>query len=473
MQALCLRVLLIVAFCWSGAAISGCAEQKSLTRLGALPRAAALKDLPLCGSNIKPRNWAVSVGIDQYKDPGIPTLGGAAHDAWVMHHFFASPHGANVPIDRRMILLNHQATRANFEFALGRFLARACPQDTIYVYFAGHGAPEPDRPDDAFLFTHDTQLGNLVGTSLSMRQLPEFLKWRAGRVGKMVMLLDACHSGSINFPKKRGVTLSDNTQLSQPSYLSSLSASGSKGLGSAQSAKKSQEIARANAVFSQLKNLNKSQPQWSVLTAASSSQVAGELADNSQCPYTVAGYKGGLFTCSILEGIRGGADKDKNTKMKLSELHQFVEDRVSSQTRGSQTPQWLGSDIELPTLTQPLKIPQIPSELLRPPTRDTSALTWTGFWTTSAAAASTLVLSAMTYQHWNQMNTYYNDGRVTVSDSRYQESRENVTDHVSRLKWAGLVTSGLLLGTTTSYLVDKYSVPDTQERHWFTITPLQ
>lgn len=464
-SSLCWLSLLLILLC-------GCGAPKTFSRLGAPPQLAALEGLPICGSNLQPRSWSVSVGVDRYLDERIPTLSGAAHDAWVMHHFFASPEGGGVPAERRMILLNHQATRAHIEFALGRFLARACPQDTIYVYFAGHGAPEPGRPDDAFLFMHDTRLDNLVGTSLSMRQLPQFLKWRAGEVGKLVLLLDACHSGSINFPNQRGVVIDTEVKLSAtldtPSSAQPSSDSRAKAL---KTLSKQRENERADAIFKQLKGLNKAEPQWSVLTASSSSQVAGERSDALQCPYTAAGYQGGLFTCALLEGLRGGADPDRDRDLKLSELHSFVEARVSKLSEGAQTPQWLGSDLKIPLLQRPLTIPRIPPELLAPPKREASALTWTGVWGTAAATTATLVFSALTLRAWNQTQIYHNDGRVTVSAERYQSAEADYVNSLTPLNWSALSTGVLLLGTTASYLVDRHQAPSAPERDWFTIHP--
>ena len=442
---------------------SACSQQKTYTRFSALPSASSLMSLPLCNPLGPPRSWSVSVGIDQYRDPGIPKLHGASHDAWVMHHFFSSPEGGKVPIERRILLLNHKATRANFEFALGRFLAKACPQDTIYIYFAGHGAPEPDRPDDAFLFTYDTDLNNLVGTSLSMRQLPEFLKWRAGDVGHLVMLLDACHSGQINFPKKRGVRLATTQTFrtvpnQQPTPQEAVD--------------KKARFKRAQSVYKQIQNLNKEQPKWSVITATSSTQLASEFSDVSQCPYTTVGYKGGLFTCTLIEGLRGHADQNKDGETSLSELHSFVEDRVNKLSNGNQTPQWLGSDIKLPLLKSDLQVPIIPKTLLYPPSKDASTLTKTLAWSSAASVLASLGLSAVTYQRWDQVNTYNNAGRATVSASQYEAAEDDYRDSLNPLFWSSITTGVLLTAASSSYMVDKYYQPSYDEKSWFTIRSL-
>ena len=442
----------------------GCAEQLVHKRFSAVPTANSISALPSCSSSSPAKAWSVAVGVDEYKDSRIPKLDGASHDAWVMHHYFISPQGGAVPLSQSMLLLNHKATRANFEFALGRFLARACPQDTIYIYFAGHGAPEPDRPDDAFLFTYDTLLDNLVGTSLSMRQLPEFLKWRAGEVGNLVMLLDACHSGQINFPNKRGISLPSTTSGKEASITLS-SAKSTK-------AQKEDEQRRVEALFSQIKKLNRAQPKWSVLTAASSTQLAGESGDQEQCPYASSGYKGGLFTCSLIEGLKGKADQDKDYKTKLSELHSFVENRVESLTQGAQSPQWLGSDSELPTLRGKLNIPILPLDLLRPPSHKTSKLTKSLLLGLGLSVISTIGFSTSNYLAWNQLNTFNNDGRATVSIDRYEEAERAYLSSQSPLMWSAITTGALLLLTGGSYAIDRYHRPTYTQTTWFSVRGL-
>ena len=443
----------------------GCAEQRIHTRFSAVPTSKSISALPPCSDRSLPKSWSVSVGVDQYEDARIPTLEGASHDAWIMHHYFTSKSGGAVPLSQSILLLNHKATRANFEFSLGRFLARACPQDTIYIYFAGHGAPEPDRPDDAFLFTYDTLLDNLVGTSLSMRQLPEFLKWRAGEVGNLVMLLDACHSGQINFPNKRGINFSASGEKGEEEIALSPSVD--------TEAQKEANRRRAAAVFTQIKQLNRAQPKWSVLTAASSTQLAGESGDKEQCPYASSGYKGGLFTCSLIEGLKGKADKDQNYKTSLSELHSFVEKRVESLTGGAQSPQWLGSDSQLPTLRGELNIPELPADLLRPPSRETSVLTKSLLWGAGLSAIGTVALSASSYLAWDELNTFNNNGRATVSADRYAEAEKSYQRSQTPLMWSAIATSTLLLLSGGSYLFDQYYQPSYNEKTWFSVRGLQ
>ena len=113
----------------------------------------------------KLKRWGVVVGINNYQSPQITDLDGAAIDAWAMYHYLTSPSGAQIPISQVKLLINEQATRAQVEGAIGNL--KACPQDQVYLYFAGHGLPEPSKEENAFLLTYDSAPGNLVGSAIS------------------------------------------------------------------------------------------------------------------------------------------------------------------------------------------------------------------------------------------------------------------------------------------------------------------
>ena len=168
-----------------------------------------------CQTQQTTKSWAVIAGINFYQDERIPDLKGAVNDAWNFYHYLVSPQGARFDPNQVRLLLNEQATRAGIEDALGQFLTAACPQDKVVIYFAGHGAPEPERPEEAFLLMHDPNLDSMVSSAVSMSQLPKFLQWRTGQAAELLMLIDACHSGNIKFPNQRGVSATSlqSTQL--------------------------------------------------------------------------------------------------------------------------------------------------------------------------------------------------------------------------------------------------------------------
>ena len=157
----------------------------------------------VCDAKSPSQSWAVVAGINFYQDERIPDLEGAVDDAWNFYHYLVSERGAKFEPKQVKLLLNEEATRSGIEDALGQFLTAACPQDKVVIYFAGHGAPEPSRPEEAFLLVHDTSLDSMVSSAVSMSQLPKFLQWRTGSTAQLLMLIDACHSGKSALVQRR------------------------------------------------------------------------------------------------------------------------------------------------------------------------------------------------------------------------------------------------------------------------------
>ena len=92
-------------------------------------------------------------------------------------------------------------TLRNIKYALGTLLARSARKDdTVIVYFAGHGAPEVDprgieRDGLAkYLIPSDADPDDLYSTALPMDELQTIF----GRIEaeRVVMFLDACYSGA-------------------------------------------------------------------------------------------------------------------------------------------------------------------------------------------------------------------------------------------------------------------------------------
>jgi len=287
-----------------------------------------------------PKTWAVVVGVNLYRDERVPDLSGAVNDAWVFFHYLSSPTGGDVPAERMRLLLNDEATRNAVVGALGNFLGQACPQDQIIIYFAGHGFPEPDQPDNAFLLVHDTEVDNMVATAISMNKLPDFLEWRAGQAGRLLLLIDACHSGTIQLPGGRGAGFSERIQ------------GVTKAIGTT--------VDKAAA-----------QRSWGALVAATADQQALERVENPNCKLGGRPYSGGLFTCHLLNGLSGVADTDGDGVVVLEELQLYLKDAIYRDSEGKQQPQASGNLEADLVLSHPSRldvaIPQVPERYLEVP----------------------------------------------------------------------------------------------------------
>ncbi len=123
------------------------------------------------------------IGINRHRDPQIPELTGATNDATALWALCKdSIYGI---ADQR--LLDEQATAASIRTALDLSLGAATEDDTVIVFFAGHGTPSHQ------LVPHDTDLTAVDQTTIPMQELADRLKASSARAS--VIILDCCFSG--------------------------------------------------------------------------------------------------------------------------------------------------------------------------------------------------------------------------------------------------------------------------------------
>ena len=114
-----------------------------------------------------PQQHALVVGINQYQHAGqlwdvegtfLQNLNGAVNDAKLLTE--ALRH-AQIKLPAQRILINANATRANFVQAWKNMVKQAKPRDTLIVTFAGHGIQyqsdifpkdEKDNKDEGLMF---------------------------------------------------------------------------------------------------------------------------------------------------------------------------------------------------------------------------------------------------------------------------------------------------------------------------------
>lgn len=145
-------------------------------------------------AGLAPRRWAVIVGVDTYEDPSFTPLRFASADAasmaWTLRH---KDYGG---FDRVITLTSAEAThRANILFELGRLRNDLRRQDTLVVYFSGHGTMEftASGQPRLYLVSHDTRLADLFGTAIELNTLRQFLSDLKPQ--RKVLILDSCFNG--------------------------------------------------------------------------------------------------------------------------------------------------------------------------------------------------------------------------------------------------------------------------------------
>jgi len=245
--------------------------------------------------------WAVVIGVGRYESPEIPRLRYTVPDAEALYDVLIGAAGFK---KERVLLITDRTekkpTLRNIKWALGTFLARSAKKDdTVLIYFAGHGAPEVDQQGverDGFakyLVPSDAESDDLYSTGLPMDELQTiFARIEAERV---VVFLDSCYSGAAG-----GRTF----------------------------ASKKTRSGHVDDLF--LERLTRSKGR-AIVTASRPTEVSIELADLGH----------GIFTYYLVQGLKGAADLNRDGIVSLQELYEYIEQQVTQKSRavgGNQHP---------------------------------------------------------------------------------------------------------------------------------------
>jgi hypothetical protein len=145
------------------------------------------------------KRYAVVIGVDQYADTQITTLGGASNDAKTLAN--ALIQYAGFPSEQVTLLASdqppeRQPTRGNILRRLSNMAAVIPPDGLLLLSFAGHGI---ERGGQAFLLPSDSQVSNdvdlLEQTAINVAQIKDRIK-RIG-VKQVLMILDACRNDPV------------------------------------------------------------------------------------------------------------------------------------------------------------------------------------------------------------------------------------------------------------------------------------
>jgi uncharacterized caspase-like protein len=250
---------------------------------------------------VKHDTWAVIIGVGRYQSTEIPSLRYTVADAESFHQILVGPGGFK---KEHVLLITDKTektpTLRNIKWALGTFLARSAKKDdTVLIFFAGHGAPEIDQRGverdglAKYLIPSDADPDDLYSTALPMDEMQTIF----GRVEaeRMVVFLDACYSGAAG-----GRTFS------------------------------SKKTRAANLDDQFLERLTRSKGR-AIITASRPSEVSIELPELGH----------GIFTHYLVQGLKGAADLNKDGIITVQELYEYVEQQVSAKSRsvgGNQHP---------------------------------------------------------------------------------------------------------------------------------------
>jgi tetratricopeptide (TPR) repeat protein len=231
-------------------------------------------------------NRALIVGISNYLN--IDGLQYAHSDALSFYKFLRSPAGGNIDSSNVMLLLNNDATSANFFEGLDWLLSETKEGETVAIYFSGHGDLETKTiRQNGFLLGYDSPKTCYMAGAIGVGYVQDYLATLVStNKAKVILFTDACRSGKLT--------------------------GGTEGL-------KNTTAALAE--------------QWENITKILSSQ-AGELSMESQ----KWGGGAGVFTYYLIRGLEGLADRNRDGMVTLLELNIYLNDNIPRETNFNQNP---------------------------------------------------------------------------------------------------------------------------------------
>lgn len=259
----------------------------------------------------RPELWIVAVGVSAYpKLASRYQLQFADDDARAMAASLERLAGPQRPFSkaRKITLIDDQVTVASIERALAS-LAEMKAHDLAVVFLAGHGLRL--EGGKMHFLTHQASLkrAEVQRSAMGWDRLERALGTASGRV---VMLLDACHSGHVTTEP-----VAPNEEL----------------------AKALAEDDRTGVlVFAASRG---SQLSYEVGGAEGAGSRGLELAWEGSQPKQARGLakRHGLFTSAMLEALAGKApDRDRSGATELGEFIDYVTERVRGASNGQQTP---------------------------------------------------------------------------------------------------------------------------------------
>jgi uncharacterized caspase-like protein len=250
---------------------------------------------------IKPKLYVLAVGISQYQDAEL-RLGLAAKDALDFALAWNDQKGRMYSGVEVRSYTDAHATKGNILDGLEWLQRQVTQKDVAVLFFAGHGINDPNG---VFYFLPvDADVERLKRTGISQSDITSTV---AAIAGKVLVFIDACHSGNLmGKTKRRGLVVS------------------------------------SGAVVNELASAENGAVVFSSSTGRQYSQEKPEWGN-------------GAFTKALVEGFSGKADFKSTGRITVNMLDLYVSERVKELTEGQQTP----------TTVKPPNVPDFPLVVLR------------------------------------------------------------------------------------------------------------
>jgi WD40 repeat protein len=270
-----------------------------------------------CGRTDKPNLFLITVGTSDYKDDRFD-LNYAAKDAKDLNTLFSNYDAGHYASVKTLTMTNEEVQKEAFD-KLKAFLADSKRNDQVVFYIAGHGLLDENY---AYYYgTYDVDFLSPQTRGLSYNKLEEILAGIAPV--KKLLIMDTCHSGEVEADEVEVVENDGEEEEDLAFEDVTFRAVGPKlreGDGTRASAGKMSRL-----LFADIRKGTGA----TVISSAGGVEFAMEGDD----------WKNGLFTYCLLNGMTNKtADLNNDGTIMLSELQQYLIDKVGKLSNGKQVP---------------------------------------------------------------------------------------------------------------------------------------
>ena len=269
----------------------------------------------------EPKTYFIGIAVSNYKD-SLRNLQYAAKDVRDLASTFAQIYKTDLRVDT---LIDKKATRENI-LALRNELMKTTVNDMVIISVNGHGLLSDSL--DFYYATYDIDFRKPTQRGLKYEELEALLDGIPAR--KKLLLIDACHSGALDKEELMAMRNNKTTTVSSNKE-GTVKAVGSRGgvtesLGGTVDASSSFQIMQQ--LFADLSSGNGAV----VISAAGGLEYA----------YESGAWNNGVFTWCIRKGIaERKADTEggnKDNRVDVAELKEYVSRKVNELTNGKQKP---------------------------------------------------------------------------------------------------------------------------------------
>lgn len=261
----------------------------------------------------RPDLYVVAIGVSQYQNEAI-NLQYAAKDARDVAAFARSRDSRYEKV--HVLELTDGDARREKILAAREFLANSRVEDEVVLFIAGHGVLDDEL--DYYFVTHDFDLKAPSKRGLTYEELESVIDGIPAR--RKLMLVDTCHSGEVD--EDAAVAVATLPAGDEPKARAVTEFRALK-LNAIESPDASHELLAQ--LFADLRRGTGAM----VISSASGTEYALESEQ----------WNNGVFTYAVLDGLsRSRADADEDGDVQVSELRDYVIEKVRTLTAGQQTP---------------------------------------------------------------------------------------------------------------------------------------